>query len=156
MVTLDANFIKLPRLTFPSTGIRSKSATKFCNRERRHGLFEIPIGRFSKSVLEAVSSEESEKVLDAVSLVTTGPDSEALSAENDWSSFDWKRKWYAVAVASCLDPRRPNQVKLLGKDLVLWKDGLSGEWKCFEDRCPHRGVPLSEGKVWPEGTLMCR
>jgi len=36
-------------------------------------------------------------------------------------------------------------VKLLGRELVLWHDGSS--WRCFEDRCPHRAVPLSEGRV---------
>lgn len=25
----------------------------------------------------------------------------------------------------------------------------------MEDRCPHRAAPLSEGRVWTDGTLMC-
>lgn len=40
------------------------------------------------------------------------------------------------------------------KDLVLWRDG-EGKWRCFADRCPHRLVPLSEGRVESDGTLLC-
>lgn len=32
----------------------------------------------------------------------------------------------------------------------------SGSWRVFEDRCPHRLAPLSEGRIEPsDGTLMC-
>lgn len=43
--------------------------------------------------------------------------------------------------------------QLLGRDLVLWK-GKDGEWSVFDDRCPHRAVPLTEGRVEDDGTLM--
>ena len=36
----------------------------------------------------------------------------------------------------------------------MWRDG-EGEWRCFEDRCPHRLVPLSEGRIESDGTLLC-
>eukprot|EP00884_Botryococcus_braunii_P016056 jgi/Botrbrau1/3133/Bobra.0070s0105.1 len=38
--------------------------------------------------------------------------------------------------------------------LVVWKDG-AGQWRCFADRCPHRLVPLSEGRIEADGTLLC-
>jgi nitrite reductase/ring-hydroxylating ferredoxin subunit len=28
-------------------------------------------------------------------------------------------------------------------------------WRAFEDRCPHRLAPLSEGRVEADGTLLC-
>lgn len=68
--------------------------------------------------------------------------------------FQWTKQWYPVAVVDHTDPSRPHPLQLLGKNLVLWRDG-SGKWCCFEDFCPHRLVPLSEGRVESDGTLMC-
>jgi phenylpropionate dioxygenase-like ring-hydroxylating dioxygenase large terminal subunit len=68
--------------------------------------------------------------------------------------FQWTKQWYPVAVVDHTDPTRPQPLQLLGKNLVLWRDG-SGKWCCFEDRCPHRLVPLSEGRVEADGTLLC-
>ncbi|KAL3160408.1 hypothetical protein ABBQ32_010732 [Trebouxia sp. C0010 RCD-2024] len=69
-------------------------------------------------------------------------------------SFSWTKQWYPVALDKDLETYRPNAIKLLGKDLVLWKDGDS-EWRCFDDVCPHRLVPLSEGRIETDGTLQC-
>jgi len=43
--------------------------------------------------------------------------------------------------------------KALGLDLVLWR-GADGTVNCLEDRCPHRGAPLSRGEV-QGGTVAC-
>lgn len=69
-------------------------------------------------------------------------------------TFQWTKQWYPVAVAEFLDPSCPHAIQLLGKDLVLWRDG-TGQWRCFEDACPHRLVPLSEGRIEADGTLLC-
>jgi len=37
---------------------------------------------------------------------------------------------------------------------VIWKDG-SGTYRCFRDACPHRLVPLSDGRIAPNGELQC-
>ena len=68
--------------------------------------------------------------------------------------FQWTQQWYPMAVAEYLDPKSPHSIQLLGKELVIWRDSV-GEWHCFEDRCPHRLAPLSEGRVEADGTLMC-
>ncbi len=70
------------------------------------------------------------------------------------STFQWTKQWYPVAVAEFLDSSRPHAIQLLGKDLVLWQDN-SGQWHCFEDFCPHRLAPLSEGRIESDGTLLC-
>lgn len=44
-----------------------------------------------------------------------------------------------MAVVSDLDPGRPHAVQLLGRRLVLWRDG-GGAWRASEDRCPHRSA----------------
>ena len=39
--------------------------------------------------------------------------------------------------------------------LVVFR-GRAGAPAALVDRCPHRNVPLSEGRVTAEGTLECR
>ncbi|MEA5509872.1 Rieske 2Fe-2S domain-containing protein [Crocosphaera sp. UHCC 0190] len=68
--------------------------------------------------------------------------------------FQWTKQWYPVAVVEFLDAARPQGIQLLGKSLVIWCD-QTGKWHCFADFCPHRGVPLSEGRVEADGTLLC-
>ena len=74
--------------------------------------------------------------------------------QEDEGLFQWTKQWYPVAVIEFLDASRPHAMQLLGKDIVLWRDG-SSKWRCFENFCPHRLAPLSEGRVEPDGTLMC-
>ncbi|MEM7554600.1 MAG: Rieske 2Fe-2S domain-containing protein [Cyanobacteria bacterium P01_A01_bin.84] len=68
--------------------------------------------------------------------------------------FEWTKQWYPIAVVAFLNPSHPHAMQLLGKDIVLWRSG-SGQWCCFEDACPHRLVPLSEGRIESDGTLLC-
>lgn len=49
---------------------------------------------------------------------------------------------------------RPWPVTVLGTELVVWRDG-EGQWRVFDDACPHRKVALSEGRVEDDGTLAC-
>lgn len=68
--------------------------------------------------------------------------------------FNWFKQWYIVAIDDFLDDKRPHRLELLGMRLMLWKDG-TGKWRCFEDMCPHRLAPLSEGRVESDGNLLC-
>ncbi|MBD2169271.1 Rieske 2Fe-2S domain-containing protein [Calothrix membranacea FACHB-236] len=72
----------------------------------------------------------------------------------DEETFQWTKQWYPVAVVNFLDPSRPHAIQLLGKDLVVWRDNFH-KWSCFEDFCPHRLAPLSQGRVESDGTLLC-
>lgn len=49
---------------------------------------------------------------------------------------------------------RPTAATLLNQPLVLWR-GPTAKLHCVEDKCPHRSVPLSLGKV-NGGTLECK
>lgn len=69
-------------------------------------------------------------------------------------SFNWKKAWYPLAVVVDLEPDRPHKLELLGEGLVAWRD-KDGQWHVWEDRCPHRNVPLSEGRLEKDGTLLC-
>lgn len=70
---------------------------------------------------------------------------------------DWPaaiaRGWHPVAQLSELGGRRPLARRLLGMPLVVFRG--KGAVAVLRDRCPHRGVPLSEGRV-RDGTVQCR
>lgn len=54
-------------------------------------------------------------------------------------------QWYAVLEANKVG-ERPVSVRRFGEDLVLYR-AASGAFGCMIDRCPHRGVALSLGRV---------
>jgi len=67
----------------------------------------------------------------------------------------WQQAWYPVAYLADLDPSSPTPFTLLGQDLVLWFERSSGHWRAFADVCPHRLVPLSQGRLSADGQLEC-
>ncbi|MFW6295884.1 MAG: Rieske 2Fe-2S domain-containing protein [Halothece sp.] len=69
--------------------------------------------------------------------------------------FNWKEVWYPVHYIKDLDKTKPTRFTLLEKDVVIWWDKNSQSWQCFEDKCPHRLAPLSEGRINQEGLLEC-
>ncbi|MEB3263956.1 MAG: Rieske 2Fe-2S domain-containing protein [Synechococcus sp.] len=71
------------------------------------------------------------------------------------ASVDWRRHWYPVACLADLDRRRPQAFTLLEQDLVLWWEEAAGRWRAFADVCPHRLVPLSDGRLNERGELEC-
>ena len=87
---------------------------------------------------------------------------EAASAHAPSEAFDWLGHWYPVNVLDTMDPTRPHAIKILGMSLVAWNDGATvngekqvGRWRVFDDACPHRLGPLSEGRVEQDGNLLC-
>ncbi|OWM73739.1 hypothetical protein CDL15_Pgr026843 [Punica granatum] len=80
---------------------------------------------------------------------------EQLGEESSSSKFSWRDHWYPVSLVEDLDPRLPTPFQLLGRDTVLWFDKSSSQWVAFDDRCPHRLAPLSEGRIDEDGNLQC-
>jgi phenylpropionate dioxygenase-like ring-hydroxylating dioxygenase large terminal subunit len=74
---------------------------------------------------------------------------------SDPQKFDWKEVWYPVYYLKDLDKTKPNKFTLLEQDLVIWWDRQTTTWRAFADRCPHRLVPLSEGRITEDGLLEC-
>ncbi|CAI5479815.1 unnamed protein product [Closterium sp. Yama58-4] len=68
--------------------------------------------------------------------------------------LDWNKAWYAVGVIADMDASRPHALTVVGRPLVLWRDA-SHTWRAFLDHCPHRLVPLSEGRIDEKGRLAC-
>lgn len=82
--------------------------------------------------------------------------SDALAAGgNDPNRFDWKESWYPVAYIEDLDKSKLTKFTLLDQDLVIWWDKQVACWRAFNDQCPHRLVPLSEGRIAVDGLLEC-
>ena len=67
----------------------------------------------------------------------------------------WTEQWWPISYLQDLDPQRPNLFTLLERDLVIWWDQSGESWRVFPDVCPHRLVPLSEGRINGTGQLEC-
>lgn len=81
---------------------------------------------------------------------------EALPAGGpDPDRFDWAEAWYPLHYVEDLDQRQPTRFTLLGRDVVIWWDAQGSAWRVFEDKCPHRLAPLSEGRINQAGRLEC-
>lgn len=73
----------------------------------------------------------------------------------DPQKFDWAEAWYPVHYVQDLDKGSLTRFTLLERDVVIWWDPKGESWRVFEDKCPHRLAPLSEGRVNEEGLLEC-
>lgn len=62
--------------------------------------------------------------------------------------------WYPVAWASQISKTKPKAVKVCGQNLVLMRSE-DGRPRALHDRCPHRGVRLSQGRQEFPNTLSC-
>ncbi|MEH1830933.1 MAG: Rieske 2Fe-2S domain-containing protein [Nostoc sp.] len=74
---------------------------------------------------------------------------------SDPNSFDCKETWYPIHYLEDLDKSKPTPFTVLGRDIVIWWDKLAQSWRSFEDQCPHRLAPLSEGRISDDGLLEC-
>lgn len=90
------------------------------------------------------------------STITADAEIDQISAGGtDPDRFDWKEAWYPVHYVRDLDKSKPIPFTLLGGNIVIWWDKKTESWVVFEDRCPHRLVPLSEGRITEDGLLEC-
>ena len=61
-------------------------------------------------------------------------------------------QWYVLMESKEISDK-PVGVTRMGEKLVFWRDG-AGKVSCLRDKCPHRGVELSKGKVL-NGHIQC-
>ena len=58
------------------------------------------------------------------------------------------RTWVPLASTYELDPDRPTPLQFLDQNYVCYKgDGDDDDWIVMDNVCPHRLVPLSEGRI---------
>ena len=67
--------------------------------------------------------------------------------------MDWMKQWYPVSPTRSLKRKKPNSVRLMEVPLVVWMSAAG--WRVAQDRCPHRGAPLSYGRIETNNTLTC-
>ncbi|KAI9187003.1 hypothetical protein LWI28_023278 [Acer negundo] len=105
----------------------------------------------STKVFTPLSSSSSSKIsAENVDL----PEAE-LETETPDDKFEWYSQWYPVMPVCELDKRVPLAKKILGLDVVVWWDKNESAWKVFDDTCPHRLAPLSQGRIDQWGRLQC-
>jgi phenylpropionate dioxygenase-like ring-hydroxylating dioxygenase large terminal subunit len=83
-----------------------------------------------------------------------------LPGRQDWSAWPvyegaakgFPGYWYPAAFSSHITGK-PREVVLLGRRLMIIRD--RGKVFALDNRCPHRGVPLSYGRQEFPGTISC-
>ena len=83
------------------------------------------------------------------------PLNKEVEIQRQEEKFDWYAHWYPVMPVCDLDKRVPHAKKVMGLDVVVWWDTNESAWKVFDDMCPHRLAPLSEGRIDQWGRLQC-
>jgi 5,5'-dehydrodivanillate O-demethylase len=64
-----------------------------------------------------------------------------------------RRYWWPVWFSELVTDR-PVPVRILGEDLILFRDA-TGKTGLLDRRCPHRGASLALGRVEPDGIRCC-
>ncbi|XP_071927653.1 flavonoid 8-hydroxylase 1, chloroplastic-like [Coffea arabica] len=116
----------------------------------------LPSYQFKKAKFElstAISSTDTMPAADQSSKdASFGQQTDTSEKEE---KFDWYAQWYPVIPVCDLDKRRPLGKKVMGIDILVWWDRNENEWKVFDDTCPHRLAPLSEGRIDQWGRWQC-
>lgn len=94
------------------------------------------------------------------SVAASEPQRPRAAGRQDWTAWPlynaassgYRGYWYPVVWASHIT-KDPKSYMLGGDKLMLMRDG--GKIYALHDRCPHRGVPLSEGDQQFPGTVSC-
>lgn len=80
--------------------------------------------------------------------------SDAGTAEASGTSAFLRNLWYQAAQANEVRPARLRRRILLGEPVLLGRT-RDGRAFALRDICPHRGVPLSAGRLLAENTVEC-
>ncbi len=74
-------------------------------------------------------------------------------SEPAWPPAPLLDRWYVAIGSSALRRGAARGVTVLDRPVLVWR-GDDGVARAYDDRCPHRGAPLSEGRV-RSGTIEC-
>jgi phenylpropionate dioxygenase-like ring-hydroxylating dioxygenase large terminal subunit len=65
-----------------------------------------------------------------------------------------RRYWHPIATSATLTPDVPHRTRVLGEDLIVFRDGKGRPGVVFE-RCAHRGSSLYYGRIEEDGIRCC-
>jgi phenylpropionate dioxygenase-like ring-hydroxylating dioxygenase large terminal subunit len=65
-----------------------------------------------------------------------------------------RRYWHPIASSATLTPNLPHRRRVLGEDLIVFRDGQGRPGVVFE-RCAHRGSSLYYGRIEDDGIRCC-
>ncbi|KAL6976854.1 Protochlorophyllide-dependent translocon component 52, chloroplastic [Sarracenia purpurea var. burkii] len=140
------HFAKIPKRV-PRTQLEKPISDFVFNHRPSSFLSSILKEKIEFRVLTATSS--------TVSTEFTGPPEQELEIHGEEEKFDWYAHWYPIMPLCDLDKSVPHAKKVMGLDVVIWWDRNESAWKVFDDRCPHRLAPLSQGRIDQWGRLQC-
>lgn len=83
----------------------------------------------------------------------------SASSSSSWENFDYLQHWYPVSWACDVKLNRPLPISLFDTQyaVAITKTNSNEPLSvlAYEDRCPHRGAALSEGRITDTGYLQC-
>ncbi|KAM3693109.1 hypothetical protein ACJW31_08G140900 [Castanea mollissima] len=136
------------RTTLDKTKLRKPMFLNFHFNQIPSLTFSLVHRKQSKfKVFNTISSKVSTEI--------TNPPEPVFETHSQGEKFDWYSQWYPVMPICDLDKRRPHAKKVIGLDVVVWWDRNEETWKVFDDRCPHRLAPLSDGRIDQWSRLQC-
>jgi nitrite reductase/ring-hydroxylating ferredoxin subunit len=153
----EATMESLKASSIPSVYIRTRlSKTQFKNPSFLNSHFNpTPTSSFSLVVKNQSRFKVFTAISSTVSTEPANPPEPELETRSQGEKFDWYAQWYPVMPVCDLDKRVPHAKKVMGLDVVVWWDRNESAWKVFDDTCPHRLAPLSEGRIDQWGRLQC-
>ncbi|KAF9595250.1 hypothetical protein IFM89_038253 [Coptis chinensis] len=115
----------------------------------------VPKSCLSSNTRNRTSIKLNSATFSTVSTEPKDPIAPKVENEVQKEKFDWYSHWYPVMPLCDLDKKVPHAKKVLGIDIVVWWDRNEEKWQVFDDKCPHRLAPLSEGRIDQWGRLQC-
>ncbi|XP_058073800.1 protochlorophyllide-dependent translocon component 52, chloroplastic [Magnolia sinica] len=148
-------FHPFPSPSFNLSILRTKHSIPF-----KKPIFSLPF-KHPKSHLFSIFKDKNQfKIFSTatsstISTTDTEPTAPDLEFEEEKEKFDWYSNWYPIMPVCDLDKKVPHAKTVMGLDVVVWWDRMEEKWQVFDDRCPHRLAPLSEGRIDQWGRLQC-
>ncbi|CAL1353055.1 unnamed protein product [Linum trigynum] len=131
--------------TFPPPAVITNSAA---NLRRRSSKCHAVTTSHHPPAMDQ-NSDNDEAVLFGDPSIEAGRSEERVAV----ADYDWTEEWYPLYFARDVPDDAPLGLTVFDKQVVVYRDG-EGQFRCYEDRCPHRLAKLSEGQI-TDGKLEC-